>query len=355
MADRRKYQNMRIASLPRLLSIVTLGVLAAGCHREKPVLHVYNWADYIKPELVQRFEKEHGCRVVVDTFDSNEAMYAKLKAGAAGYDLIYPSAYMMDIMQQQGMLQPLDHRLLPNLANLDPEWHAFIKDTAYTQSVPYMISYTGLGWRKSKLPDFTPSWRVFERADLKNRMTMLNDMRETIGAGLKTLGYSMNSTDDAQLAAARDLVIKWKHNLAKFENEQYKSGIASGEFTVVQGYSGDVMQVIGENADVAFAVPVEGASVACDVMAIPKDAKQVALAHAFINFLHEPKVAAENMEFTCYLCPNRAAYPLLPPEVRNNPNIFLPPAVKAKSETIWDLGPNQAKYIKIWDAIKAAE
>jgi spermidine/putrescine transport system substrate-binding protein len=202
--------------------------------------------------------------------------------------------------------------------------------------------------------DIVPSWRLFDREDLKGRITLLNDMRETIGAALKSLGYSLNTTDEAQLARARDVVIRWKRNAAKFENEQYKSGIASGEFLLVHGYSGDILQVERENDDVAFLIPEEGTSIACDELVIPMAARETALAHAWINFLHDPDVAAENTRFLSYLCPNRAAYEKLGDEIRKNPAIFLDPKVRAKSEVVRDLGPDNAKYVRVWDAIKAA-
>ena len=339
-----------------ILSVLALGaVLLAGCGDQKPALHFYTWADYIKPELVTRFEKEHGCRVIMDTFDSNEAMYAKLKAGATGYDLLNPSSYMVKLLQDQGLLQDLDHSLLPNLANIDPDYLRIAMDPQMKHSVPYMLTNTGLGYLASRVPDFEPTWAVFDRADLKGRMTMLNDMRETIGAALKFLGYSLNSTNESELAAARDVVIRWKKNLAKFENEQYKTGLASGEFTLVHGYNGDILQVMEANEDIAFAVPKEGTSISCDDLVIPAKAQQVELAHAFINFLHEPEVAAENTEFIGYLCPNAAAYPLMSDEIREDPSIFLDPEIKAKSEVIGDIGDALALYTRMWDQVKAAE
>ena len=325
-----------------------------GCRQSKPVLHVYNWADYIKPELVARFEKENSCRVVIDTFDSNESMYAKVKAGAGGYDLIFPSSYMVAVMKAQGMLQPMNRTLIPNAANLDPAYLKLAADPECAYSIPYMISSAGLAYRKSKVSDFEPSWAMFDRTNLAARMTMLNDMRETIGAALKFLGFSLNTTNEAELAQARDVVIRWKKNVAKFENEQYKNGIASGEFLLVHGYNGDVKQVMEENEDVDFALPREGVSLACDEMVIPKDARNVELAHRFINFLHEPKVAAENSEFVCYLCPNLPSYESLGKEFRDDPTVFLPPDIQSKSEVIRDLGADNAKYTAVWDQIKAA-
>ncbi|RPI28563.1 MAG: spermidine/putrescine ABC transporter substrate-binding protein [Acidobacteria bacterium] len=329
--------------------------LNSACTSEQPTLHVYTWADYIKPELVTRFEKESACRLVIDTFDSNEAMYAKLKAGASGYDVVFPSSYMARTMSRQGMLRDLDRQRLPNLVHVDPEYLQIALDKDMKYSVPYMLTITGIAYLKSRVPNVEASWSVLDRADLKGRMTMLNDMRETVGAALKFLGYSLNTTNEQELRAARDVVIRWKKNLAKFENEQYKTGLASGEFLLVQGYSGDILQVQSENDDVAFAVPREGSSLACDDMIVLKDSSQVELAHRLINFLHDPHVAAENTEFIRYLCPNRPSYAYLTPETRSNPTLFPPTEVRRKAEVITDLGAENAKYTKVWDEIKAAE
>ncbi|OQA29320.1 MAG: Putrescine-binding periplasmic protein precursor [Verrucomicrobia bacterium ADurb.Bin345] len=338
-----------------LMGLAALVLLACGCGRGKPVLHLYTWADYIKPELVTRFETENGCRVVIDTFDSNEAMYAKIKAGAGGYDVIVPSSYMVKLMFDQGMLQPIQQNLVPNLVNIDPEYLRIAMDKKMDHSVPYMLTNTGFAYLKSKAGEVEPSWSVFNRTDLAGRMTMLNDMRETIGAALKSLGFSLNTRNERELAAARDVVIGWKKNLAKFENEQYKTGLASGEFILVHGYNGDILQVMEENEDIAFAVPQEGTSISCDDMVIPKSAKNVELAHAFMNFLHDPEIAAENTEYIYFLCPNSSSYRLLSDEIRDDPSIFLPPDVRAKSEMIEDLGEDNVKYTKVWDEIKAAE
>jgi spermidine/putrescine transport system substrate-binding protein len=342
----------RLAAL--LAALVVLGP-AAGCAKPAArTLHVYTWADYVKPEVVQRFENEHHCSIVIDTFDSNESMYAKLKAGASGYDIVTPSSYMVAIMAKQGMLLDLDHAQLPNLKNIDADYLKLALDPGMKVSVPYMLTNTGFAYLASKVKNVEPTWAVFDRGDLKGRMTMLNDMRETIGAALKYLGYSLNTTDDTQLARARDVVIRWKRNLAKFENEQYKNGIASGEFLLVHGYSGDILQAQGENPDVKFLAPREGLSISCDDLVILKDSKAAGLAHQFIDFLHDPGVAAENSVFISYLCPNAAAYEKLPQAFRSNPAVMLDPAVRAKCEVIRDLGADNAKYTRVWDAIKAA-
>ena len=340
--------------------LTTLGLglglaIATGCAPSKPVLHVYDWADYIKPELVSRFEAEQGCVVQIDTFDSNESMYAKIKAGASGYDLIFPSSYMVKLMVQDDMLQPLDLARIPNAQHVDPAVRRMIADPAFTHSIPYMMCNAGIAYDGDKVDAFEPTWAMFNRDDLKGRMTMLNDMRETIGAALKFLGYSLNTTNPDELQQAQKVVVDWKKNLAKFENEQYKNGIASGEFLLVHGYNGDILQVMEEKTNIRYAVPREGTSISFDEMVIPKDARQAALAHAFINFLHDPAVAAENSEAVWYLCPNAASYSRLSDAFKSDASIFLPPELLAKCESIDDLGDHQALYTKVWDAIKAAE
>jgi spermidine/putrescine transport system substrate-binding protein len=344
----------------RRTAVLGLFVLAAALPACRPAsssatLHVYTWASYFKPELVARFEKENACRVVTDTFDSNEAMFAKLKAGATGYDVVTPTSYMVSRMNALGMLRRLDRALLPNLAHVDSEYLKIAIDRDMDHSVPYMLTNTGIAYLKSRVKDFVPSWAMFDRADLRGRMVMLNDIRETIGAALKFLGFSLNSTNEKELFAARDVVLRWKRNLATFENEQYKTGLASGEFLVVHGYSGDILQVQAENPDVAFAMPREGGAISCDDLVIPTGAREVRLAYAFLNFLHDPAVAAENTAFIKYLCPNADGYALLDVPFRTNPAIFLEPAIRAKCEIFTDLGEANALWVRIWDEIKAAK
>ncbi|MBN2408119.1 MAG: spermidine/putrescine ABC transporter substrate-binding protein [Candidatus Aminicenantes bacterium] len=351
-AKRHNLQNALVGVMSFALAIF---VLLSGCGESPRVLHVYTWADYFKPALVARFEREYDCRIVFDTFDSNETMYAKINAGAGGYDLLTPTSYMAGLMHSQDMLLKLDHALLPNRIHIDPEYLDSAIDKAMDYSVPYMVVNTVIAWLKSRVEDFEPSWSVFDRSDLKGRMTMLNDMRETIGAGLKFLGHSINTKDPAELEAAKGVVIRWKQNIAKYENEQYKTGVASGEFLVVHGYSGDILQVQKENPDVRLAVPREGTVISVDDLVIPRGAGEVRLAHAFIDFLHDPAVAAENTAFLMYLCPNTDAYPLLPEALRTNPAVFLEPGIRARSEMIADLGEAHALYIKAWDEIKAAK
>lgn len=347
---------------PTLVNLLIAAVLAAtsfflsGCTDSRPVLHVYNWSDYMDPDVIKAFEKKYGCRVVVDTFDSNEAMFSKIRAGGGtGYDLIFPTGYMAKIMNEQGMIEPLNHALIPNLKYVDKIYLAEkATDGAMRYSVPYMIGSTGIAYRTDRVKEAPTSWAVFGDATYAGRMTMLNDMREAIGAALISLGFSPNTIDDEELAKARDQLIAWKRNLAKFDAEQYKNGVASGEFFIVQGYSGDVLQVMEEVDTVDYVLPEEGFLIATDVMVIPMGAANPDLAYKFINFLHDPAVAAQNMEWVMFLCPNEGAYALVPEEIRNNEAIFIPAELLEHAHIIEDLGENNRKYSQVWDAVLSA-
>ena len=281
-------------------------------------------------------------------------MYAKLKAGASGYDLLTPSSYMVSLMHAQGMLRRLDHALLPNLVHVDPDYLKIAIDTAMDHSVPYMMTNT-----RHRLPRGPGRGRRPLVADVRARGSPRPDDDVQRHArddrrGPKTLGYSINSTSEAELLQAETLLVEWKKNLAKYDNEQYKIGLASGEFLLVHAWNGDVFQVRREKPEVRFFVPEEGTIISCDDLVIPADAREPGLAHAFIDFLHEPAVAAENTEFIWYLCPNKDSYPLLPAAIRDDPGIFLEPGIRAKSEMIADIGAANALYVRVWDRLKSA-
>ncbi len=327
-------------------------IALAGCKESTPTLNIYIWGDFIKNELINEFETRYNCRVVIDTYDSNEAMYAKLKSGASGYDLIFPSGYILQVMEEQKMLHPLNKSLIPNSENIDSKYLKALNEPVYENGIPYAITFSGIAYREDKVFNLNPSWKIFNRADLKGRMTLLNDMREVLGAALKTFGFSINTVNVNEIELAKTEVIAWKKNIAKFESEQYKNGIASAEYLVVQGYSSDICQLMSDDDAISLILPKEGSVFSCDYVAIPKDALNLTLAHAFINFLLEPNVALANMEANFYLSPNTPAIDLLSDELKTNPGIFPPSEFVEKSESIRDLGKNIRLYIDAWNAIK---
>lgn len=327
----------------------------SGCKKsDQPVLRIYTWADYLAPELATKFEKENGCKLQIDTFDSNEAMYAKLTAGAVGYDVLTPSSYMVKTLVREKMLAPLDHAKLPNLKHVDADYLKRALDPEMTHSVPYMMAPTCIAWLASKVSEPVASYSMFDRADLKGRITLLDDMREVLGAALRSLGFSLNSKNPTELAQARDVAVRWKKNIAKFDNEQYKSGIASGEFHLVQGYAGDLLQVADENQDIVVKIPQEGTAFSCDDLCIPVKSTSTELALKFINFVTDPAHAAVNMQFIAYRAPNTTAYTMVGEDFRGNEALFPEPAIFAKCEPIDDLGDALALWSKTWDEVKAA-
>lgn len=334
--------------------LLIMSFFLTGCDNpSKPTLQIFIWSDYITPEVIEKFKQENDCHIVIDTFDSNESMYAKLKLGANSYDLIFPSNYFLDILRNQNMIQPIDRAQIPNYKNLDDNYLKLIDRKDLDYAIPYMVSTTGIFYRTERVKDFDASWTTFGRKDLKGRMTMLNDLREVIGAALQVLGFSINTTDENEINKAVELVLNWKENLAKFEGEQYKNGVASGEYLVSQAYAGDSLQVMSENEEVTFSYAKEGTAISIDFAVIPANASNKELALKFINYLLQPEVTAENIVFTNFLSPNKEAYTLLPDDLQKSPVLFPSKEILDKSEMIRDLGDDNKLYNEAWDRIKA--
>jgi spermidine/putrescine transport system substrate-binding protein len=346
--------------LTKLFHAFAMGALVASmmlftaCGEPKETLYIYNWGDYLSEDVIRQFEKEYNCEVQLDVFDSNEAMYAKLKAGASGYDIIVPSSYMAKLMYAQGMIQELDLTQLPEVAKYyDTSYASLSIDPEMKFSVPYFVSFVGIGYDTERVKDFKPTWHMFERADINRRCSLLNDCREVMGCALKTLGYDVNTTDQAQIDAAVELLKTWKRNIAKFEVDDAKRALASGEFFVIQTYNGDMLQVAMEKPTVAFVIPEEGTTVTFDNFVIHKNCANVKLAHAFINFMYRPEVSAANMNEIMYVAPHTEAVKLVDEPLRTNPAFSVPAEVRARCYPTWDLGDANSLYIKAWDRIRA--
>jgi len=287
------------------LALASLAVFVFfGCQR-KPTLNIYNWAYYTPDSIVEKFENEFGVRVRIDEYASNEEMYAKLKSsGRVGFDLVFPTQDYAAIMIKQGMLERIDHSRIPNIVNIEPVLvEKFTYDPGIDYSVPYYWGVIGVIVNKSRVSDYEESWSIFGRPDL--RMTMLDDMREVMGAALMYLGYSLNSRDPNQILEARNLINnEWKPNLIKFDSETFGTGYANGEFWVIHCYPNTVFEEIAGNeelmANTVFFSPREGASAFIDNMVIPKGARNADLAHEFINFIHRPEIYAEFCDYFAF-------------------------------------------------------
>ncbi|MDR3019829.1 MAG: extracellular solute-binding protein [Treponema sp.] len=296
--------------LPVVLTVLA-AVMVLNCEK-KERLYIYNWTYYTPDSVIEKFEDEYNVRVVYDEFASNEEMFAKIMAtnreGIFGwlsklfgrrYDIVFPSKDFVPIMIQEGLLERIDKTKLTNLGNIDPELMRKLNyDPDMEYSVPYFYGAAGIIVNTARVPDFEQSWSIFSRTDLKDRMIMLDDMREVIGGALVYLGYSVNTKDPTQIAEARDLVNNsWKPNLVKFDAEAFGLGFVNGEFWVVHGFPDAIYDEIGENPqlmkDTAFFIPQEGGPSYVDSMCILKRGENIDLAHKFIDFIHRPEIYAE--------------------------------------------------------------
>ena len=328
-------------------------------------LHIYTWSDYIATDVIDSFEKALGVKVVVDTFDSNEAMYAKLKAGGTGYDIIMPSSYQIGTMAKEGMIDPIDHAKCPNVKkNFDQAFVSQILDPTFKYNVPYAVTYTGFMYQKDKVPAGADvnSWAILGDPALKGRISLLDDIREVIGAGLMYLGYSINSMNPDEIAKATEQVLKWRANIRKFDAESYKTEVPSGATWIGHGYSTDTTQVIvgDEEAgapardDIGFALPKEGYTIAFDEMVIAKDAKRKDLAYAFINYIYDGEVAKVNMEYICGPNPVKPGIDALDEDYRKL--IVLDEATLKRGQVLKGFDDQPAVmelYNKAWDKVKA--
>ncbi|HEX9189509.1 MAG TPA: extracellular solute-binding protein, partial [Vicinamibacteria bacterium] len=351
-------RSTRAAALPALVGLAVLGAPFVMTARDaggasSRELNLFIWSNYIAPETVARFETRHGVKVNVDLYDSNEALLAKLQAGNAGYDVICPSDYSVQVLLAQGLLRPLDHSALPHLANLDPSFLDRPYDPGNVHSVPYFWGTTGIAYDRSKVRERVDSWNALWDPRYAGRILMLDDAREVFGAALKRRGHSLNTTDETLLAEARDDVRRQKALVRAYNSSNFEDVLLSGDVWLAHGWNGQFARAMDQNPDIAYVVPKEGSTLFIDNLAIPRDAAHADLAHAFIDFTMEAGVAAEICTTMRYSSPNRAAWPLLPPAVRRHPAVFPPPDVVGRLELIRDLGDATVLYDRLWTEVKS--
>ena len=317
-------------------------------------LAIFNWSEYMDPELVVAFEEEFGVSVTTDTYDSNEAMQPIITAGGSGFDFIVPSDYMVSIMIEEGDLQPLVKDAIPNIGNLLPEFSSGLPfDPDATFSAPYQWGTTGLGVDLSITGEDVPqTWGlVFDpeiAADynLEGQFaTLLNDPRETMGAALKFLGYSLNTTSEAELDEARDVIQAARDRITAYESDQYDELLVTGDAAVTHGYSGNFIVQFdeAENPDqYTYFVPEEGGTRWVDNMAIPFDAPHPCTAHTFINFLLDAERGAQLTNWNFYASPNEASGDFIDPEVLEDPIVY--PTDTSNLEFISDTGDFELNF-----------
>lgn len=324
-------------------------LFAAGCSEAKPELHVFNWADYFAPDTVKNFEKEFGCRVVLDYFESSEKLRAKLEGGQSGFDVVFPSNEVMRLFVSKGLVEKIDVAKLPNFKNIAAKFRGLDFDPKNEFSVPYMWGTTGIAYNKSKVSPAPESWTALWDPKVSGHVTILDDPREAFAAAIWVEGGPALAPSEDAIEKAKKKLIAAK---VKAFDGQPKLRLIKGEAWVAHCYSGDALQAAAakeRSGDIGFVIPKEGGTIWVDNVCIPKGAPNRELAHKFIDYLLRPDVSAAISNEVAYANPNEAAQKLIKKEVLDDPVANpseaelkrcsllkeLPPAAKKKLDDAW--------------------
>lgn len=310
-------------------------------------LAIYNWSDYVADDTIPGFEEEYGIEVTYDTYESNEEMLAKLQAGAAGYDVVFPTGYIIEAMVATGMLAPIRRELLSNWSHLSPIFLDPPFDPGNAHSVPYLWGMTGVAWRTDRVAEPPASWATFQDPRWEGKMTLLDDSRDVIGAFLRLNGFSVNSIVAGELEAAKRDAIEARRYIRAFVSAPVKGQLISGDVWIAQLWDGDTRQAAAEDPAIEFAIPREGSAIYADAMVIPVSAPHPRAAHAFIDYVLRPDVGAAISDATGYGTANAAARP-------RNPRPYPTAEELARLEFARDLGEGTRLWDRIWTEIKSA-
>jgi len=337
-----------------LLSLVIVSFVLSGCNKDKQMLYVYNWGDYVDESILEDFEKETGIKLVYDTFATNEDMYVKIKSGGSSYDVIFPSDYMLTRMREEGMLEKIDLSQIPNVKHIDERLMSADYDPNNEYSLPYMWGTLGILYNTTMVDEEeVQSWDILWNPKYKKEILMLDSQRDSIGAALLRLGYPLNTLDPKELAEAGELLKAQKPLVLAYVVDEGKDKMVAGEAALALTWSGEAMYAIDESDDLAYSIPREGTNLWYDVMAIPKGAKNMDAALKFMDFLNRPDIALRNAEYTGYATPNLAALAMLPEEVREDRSAYPQDEDLVNAEVFVNLGKTLKDYDRIWTEVKA--
>ena len=323
---------------------------------EQAKLNFYNWDTYIGETTLDDFSKATGIAAKMDLYADNDELFAKLREGNPGYDVIVPTNDYVERMILGGMLSPLEHGNIPNIKNIDTFFLDAAFDPGRKYSLPYMWGTQGIGYRKSKVSSTPNTWKVLLDSDeYSGRIALLGDATSVLGIGLKYLGYSYNATNPKEISEAEQLVIRQKRNIKTFAEDNGQDLLLSGEVDLAMEWNGDILQIMAEDDDISYVVPQEGSNVWQDCMCIPTGAPHPQNAHAFINFILDAEAGAAIADFIQYATPNDAARALLSDDYNNNPAIFPDDETLARCEPSIYLGEDvQRLYDEAWTRVLAA-
>ncbi len=326
-----------VLSVVMVMSL-TAGLTGCGSSAEsKGEVNVYNWGEYIDETLLDEFTQQTGIKVNYTTYSDNESLYSMLSSGTADYDVIIPSDYMISRLISEGMLEKLDFDNIPNYSYIDDAYKGLEYDPDNEYSVAYTWGTVGIIYNTTMLDYVPDSWSVLWDENLSGQILMFDNSRDALGIALKYLGYSQNTTDEAQIKEAVDLLIEQRPLVQSYVMDQIFDKLEGGEAAVGPYYAGDAITMIAENPDLAFVTPKEGTNLFVDAMCVPKGAANKANAEAFINFMCDPENMAKNIEFIGYSSPSSAARKLLSDDLKDSEIAYPDTSLLANDDTFINL------------------
>jgi spermidine/putrescine transport system substrate-binding protein len=354
---------------PTLFSLVLVGALFVGCTSNKSespapgtsaasaakVVNLAIWSNYISKDYLEEFEKQSGIKVIVSNYSSNEELLGKLQAGATGYDVAVPSDYMVFVMAKLGLLTELDQKKISHFSDIEANASGAEYDPKNQYSIPYGRGLTGIAYNKEVVKDPIQSWKdLFENEKYSGRISLLDDVRESIGAALKWKGHSINSIDSTELAEAKGILVSARKRIKAFNSEPVPL-LLSGEVVLAHAYSSDALKARKLSAGkIEFVIPKEGASQWVDCLVIPKGSPHQDQAHQLINFFLQARVAASRTEFFFVSPVIKGVKALLPIALQNDPVLFPPPTRWKDFESAHDLGEKGVDWDRVWTEVKAS-
>jgi len=319
-------------------------------------VNFYNWDTYIGETTLADFTAATGIEVQYDLYADNDELFAKLKGGNPGYDLIVPTNDYVERMISAEMLSPLDHSKIPNIANIDPVFMDAKFDPGRKFSLPYMWGSIGIGYRKSVVDPAPDSWGILLDSDkYANRIALLADGQTVLGMALKYLGKSLNDWSDENIEAAANVILNQKPRITAFAPDNGQDLLLSGEVDAVMEWNGDILQIMEEDSDIGYVIPKEGGLRWEDTLCIPKGGPNPDNAHALINYILDAEAGAKIAEFILYATPNKAAKQFLSQDYLSNPAIFPSAEQMAASEVSVFPGADVVRKIDdAWTRVKSA-
>ncbi|MFO1443750.1 ABC transporter substrate-binding protein [Bacillus sp. Bva_UNVM-123] len=336
---------MAVLIISFVLLFITFRLNSSQGYTGGNTLTIFNWGDYIDPDLIKKFEDETGVKVIYETFDSNEAMLTKIAQGGTSYDIAVPSEYTIEKMKQENLLLPIDHNKIPNFKYLDSRFLDLPFDHDNKYSIPYFWGTVGILYNPKLIGDHEiTSWSDLWNPEFKNQILLIDSAREVMGMALNSLGYSLNDTDKNHLLEAKEKLDLLTPNVKAIVGDENRMLLANEEAAIGLVWSGTFQEILWENEDVEYVIPEEGSNLWFDNMVIPKTSKNIEAAHQFINFMLDPENAAQNTDYVGYSTPNKGALEFLDEETISDKRFYPDKEVTDKLEVYQDLGKRMVSY-----------